>query len=191
MSTVAQEDPRLNERFHIFPKERIEALAGTAGVVGALSGFYDGVQLSSLRYLVENGHRLPKTVGAWYFYHKKKNYVMMIGGVRAAVIQGVKYSSAVGSVFALEAMIDHYVRNDAIDFVNTTAASMIVAASYAACNRMTYPLTKRLVLRGMGFGLSLGITQDLLIFARGGHVWYLNKIGIKNPVSAKEVTPLE
>lgn len=168
-----------NQRFHMYPRKRIEALASTAGTVGMLAGFYDGTKESSLRYLVENGHRLPRTVGQWYFYHKRKNYVMVLDGTRSAFRQGLKYSAAVGSVFALEALIDTHVRNGTVDFGSTTVAAATVPGIYGIMLGFTRIQTMNLVRRGAAFGLSLGIAQDLLIFARGGRVWYLDALGIK------------
>lgn len=65
-------DVRRNERFHLVPRKRLEALVTTSGLIGAMIGFYDGVKISSLRYLTENAHRMPKTVGGWYFIIKEE-----------------------------------------------------------------------------------------------------------------------
>lgn len=64
-----------------------------------MSGFYDGVQKAAARYLLENGHRLPKTKGGWYFYHKRKNYEIIVGGTSTGIKRGLKYGGAVGSLF--------------------------------------------------------------------------------------------
>lgn len=174
-------DLKKNERFHLFPRERLEAFAYTAGIVGAFSGFYEGVKTSSLRYLTENGHRLPKTVGGWYFYHKKKNYVMIINGTKLAVKQGLKYSVTVGGYFGLEYLIDEYVRQGTIDFFNTTAATIIYSGLYGFYNDLSRVQIRNYMKKGAAFGLSLGITQDLLRYSRGADVWYLSKLGIKTP----------
>lgn len=165
-------------------------MALLAGLVGGASGFYEGTKLSSLRYLTENGHRLPTTVGGWYFYHKKKNYVMLLSGIKTGVKHSLRYSLAVSSFFGLEWAIDTYVRNT-IDMANTTAAALISAYGYAKVNRLSSIQTRKYMARGFLLGLSLGFTQDMLIFARGGHVWYLDKLGIKNPqASAASATLL-
>lgn len=172
-------DPKANERFHLLPAERLEALSLTSGLVGALSGFYEGVKSSSLRYLTENGHRLPRTVGGWYFYHKKKNYVMIISGGQTAVRQGLKYSLAIGGFFGLEWAID--TARGTIDLFNTTAASTIFATAYGMYHRLSRVQTQNYIKKGFALGISLGLTQDLLRFSRGGNVWYIDKLGIKNP----------
>lgn len=172
-------DPYINERFHLAPYQRLGAVASVGGIIGAFSGFYEGIKLGSLRYLTENGHRLPRTVGGWYFYHKKKNYVMIVGGCKAAVIQSIKFSGAVTGLFAIEAAID-YVRNQ-IDFANTTVAAAITAGTYAWYNKLTRVQSANYIKKGGLLGLSLGVTQDLIIWRRGGHIWYMDKLGIVNP----------
>lgn len=99
LQTEQEYDPRQNERFHLYPRDRIEALATTSGLIGLMSGFYDGVQKAAARYLLENGHRLPKTKGGWYFYHKRKNYEIIVGGTSTGIKRGLKYGGAVGSLF--------------------------------------------------------------------------------------------
>lgn len=178
---IGEVDFRINERFHLYPFERLQALSITSGVIGGFSGVYDGIKSSSLKYLTENGHRLPKTVGGWYFYHKKKNYVMILAGARNGVRQGLKYSVAVGGFFGLEWLIDTYVRGNTIDFLNTTAAATLFSGFYSAYNRLSRVQSIGYIKKGGALGLSLGITQDLLIFSRGGNVWYLEKLGIRIP----------
>ena len=90
--SIETQDLRRNERFHMYPSERLEAFTLTAGIIGGFAGFFDGVKRASLRYLTENSHRMPKTVGGWYFYHKKKNYVMIIDGCATGFKQGCKLS---------------------------------------------------------------------------------------------------
>lgn len=163
------------------PSQRIKTFTLTAGTMGLVSGFYDGIKISSLRFLVENSHRLPRTVGAWYLYHKKKNYVMVLGGSRAACILALKFLGMVGTFFTLECIIDRYVRKNTIDFANTTAAAGIISATYAAYTHASRAAIFQTIKRGSLFGLSLGFTQDMLILARGGNVWYLNMLGIRIP----------
>lgn len=184
MTTV--EDPRANERFHMYPMQRIKAVSLAGGVLGACSGFYDGVRLSSLRYLTENSHRLPKTVGGWYFYHKKKNYIMIINGSKEAAKQALKFSSIITVFFGLEAIIDKYIRYDTIDFLNTTIASALTFGTYGIYNNLSTRQTINYMKRGSLLGLSMGVSEDLLIWSRGGKIWYMDKIGIMSPHRNKD-----
>ena len=166
-------DPRLSERFHLYPRDRIEALATTSGLIGLMSGFYDGVQKSAARYLLENGHRLPKTKGGWYFYHKRKNYEIIVGGTSEGIKRGLKYGGAVGSLFLLEYGLD-YGRGQ-IDFLNTTLAALIGTTVYTRFQHLSRLQTRKMIMRGTTAGLLLGIIQDSLIYARLGHLWYVDE----------------
>ena len=179
VTEVPTHDVHASDRFHLGPRTRLEAFAATAGVIGAGAGFYERVKMLSLRYLTENAHRLPTTVGGWYFYHKKKNYVMITLGVKQACRTGIKYGAGVGGFFGLEAAID-YARGS-IDFLNTAAAATIYLGLYGAYHRLSRVQIRNYVVRGGVLGLSLGLAQDMLIYARGGDVWYMQKLGIKRP----------
>lgn len=168
----SQIDEYKDERFHLPTKERLTAVAAASGIVGAGAGFYEGIKLSSLRFLTENGHRLPRTVGGWYFYHKKKNYVMIIGGTKQALKTGIKYSAGVSSFFSLEAALDYC--KGTRDFLSSTAAALAVSWTYGAYKQMTPVQRMKYVKRGGLMGLGIGIIQDAMIQSRGGHVWYLH-----------------
>ncbi|CUM65470.1 uncharacterized protein PRCAT00003112001 [Priceomyces carsonii] len=170
-----------NDRFHLRPAERMKAVASVSALIGGMTGLYEGIKTSSLRYLAENGHRLPRNVGGWYFYHKRKNYVMIINGCKEGVKLGLKFSTAVTGFFGLEWFIDSYVRNGTIDFLNTTIAATISSSVYALYRGLSGTQMRSYMKKGCALGLSFGISQDLLIFVRGGHIWYLDGLGIKNP----------
>lgn len=178
-------DLRRNERFHLLPAERLEFVATLGGIVGAVTGFYDGIKTSSLRYLTENGHRLPRTVGGWYFYHKKKNYIMIIHGFRRGLVHGIKYSLGVTTFFGIELLLDEAKTH--IDFTNTGAAGLLLGGLYGGWNRLSRVQTIGYMRRGAVMGLCVGIAQDIMINARGGRIWYVdwwrNYQGVPRPQS--------
>lgn len=106
---------------------------------------------------------------------------MLVEGIKNSLVQSTKVSLAVTGFFGLEYLIDKYVRNDQIDFLNTTAAAMILGGVYGAYKKLGKVQIWKYVKRGGSLGVSLGITQDLLIWTRGGSIWYIDKLGIKNP----------
>ncbi|KAF7301471.1 Non-specific serine/threonine protein kinase [Mycena indigotica] len=55
-----------------------------AVAVGAIIGLNRGAKLASLRFLAENAHRTPTTQKGWYYYHKTKNYRVILGALRGA-----------------------------------------------------------------------------------------------------------
>ncbi|KAL7666627.1 Uncharacterized protein ABC855_g285 [[Candida] zeylanoides] len=168
-----------DQRFHLFPRDRLKVVATLGAAVGGFQGFYEGTRLAALRYLTENSHRLPTRVGGWYFYHKKKNYVMIISGLRQSVLQACRTSAAVAAFFGAEMAVDRV--RGTVDFANTTAAAVASGAVLAAYNGLGRVQVLKYMQRGGALGLSLGITQDLLIWTRGGRVWYLDQLGVKNP----------
>ncbi|KAJ6599301.1 hypothetical protein DFH09DRAFT_902159 [Mycena vulgaris] len=50
-----------------------------AVLLGAMIGVNRGARLASLRFLAENAHRTPTTQKGWYYYHKTKNYRVILG----------------------------------------------------------------------------------------------------------------
>lgn len=172
MSAEPPLDPLRNERFHLRPYDRIMMASSIGLLLGAGLGFYEGIKLSSLRYMTENAHRLPTTVGGWYFYHKKKNYVMILNGCKDAARLGLKYSLGVSGFFALEAGID-YVRNTR-DFVNTMVTGAVTAYTHGTIRHMSRVQKLSHVKKGAFLGLMLGLGQDAMILSRGGTVWYTN-----------------
>lgn len=159
-----------SERLHLPPKDRLYVVATVGGTIGAAQGLYEGIKTSSLRYLAENAHRLPKTVGGWYFYHKKKNYVMIFRGCREAMLTGVKYSAIVTSFFGLEAALD-YVRGTN-DFINTTVSGTALTYAYGSYKQMSTILKLKLLKTGTALSLGLGLIEDYLMYRRGGQKWY-------------------
>ncbi|EGV61596.1 hypothetical protein PSN45_000275 [Yamadazyma tenuis] len=177
VNTIDAVDIRRNERFHMFPEERVKSIAGITGVIGFFSGFYDGIKSSSVRYLTENSHRLPRNVGGWYFYHKKKNYIMLTSGFRTGVRHGLKYSLLVSSFFSAEALVDQ--ARGVQDFLNTTVTSSVFFTTFAYYKRLSRVQTLSYGKRGFLFGLCIGVCQDLMIWNRGGKVWYLEEWVVK------------
>ncbi|KAM9909218.1 hypothetical protein OXX69_005633 [Metschnikowia pulcherrima] len=159
-----------NQRLHLYPRERLQTVAVVASMVGGAQGFFSGVKMSSLRYLTENAHRLPRTVGGWYFYHKKKNYIMLLSGFKNAATLAVKYSLGVSAFLGLEAGLD-YARNST-DFFNTTVVGAVFSYAYGSSKHMTRVQKCNYVKKGSLLALCYGLAQDAMIYSRGGHVWY-------------------
>lgn len=113
------------------PRVALTVLAG--GTYGLMSGFYGGFKRGSLEFLALNAHRLPRTKGAWYFYHKRKNYVVLKNGFVAGFKGALKYGTATGAYFGMEAWLDSV--RGTIDFLSTTTAATVVGAGYALSSK--------------------------------------------------------
>ncbi|KAL6454455.1 hypothetical protein SBY92_003920 [Candida maltosa Xu316] len=179
-------DKDRNERLHLQPIDRLKVSFTVGAVIGSMMGAYDGIKTSSLRYLTENAHRLPKTVGGWYFYHKKKNYMMITGGAKQALKRGLKYGGAIGIFCGLEQLLDT-ARGNTIDFINTTTAAFLLSSVYATFNKLSYMQTKKMIFKGTMLGLAFGLAQDFLIYRRDGRVWYIEKY-IKDEKNSLEIS---
>jgi hypothetical protein len=105
--------------------------------IGSFWGFSMGAFLggrqSGLQYLAENAHKLPTTVQGWYFYHKTKNYRMMLGGVK----RGIRFAGKTGGLCllygALEAALDD-VRGEA-DVINSVTAGVATGTIFSALSK--------------------------------------------------------
>ncbi|KAJ7507526.1 hypothetical protein B0H11DRAFT_1684880, partial [Mycena galericulata] len=60
-----------------------------AVLLGAAIGVKRGARLAGLRFLAENAHRAPTTQKGWYYYHKTKNYRVVLGALRGAGRDGL------------------------------------------------------------------------------------------------------
>jgi len=79
-------------RLHI-PRD-VYLIPLTTTCTGAALGFLRGSRQASLQFLVENAHRAPTTVEEWYFYHKTKNYHVILGGLKQSGRDALKLGSA-------------------------------------------------------------------------------------------------
>ena len=162
----------VQDRLSLPPGDRLILLTTSCSFVTFFLGALNGGKKTSYQFLAENAHRLPRTHQGWYFYHKTKNYRVMQGGIQA----GFKYAGKTllwTTLFAgTEAVLDG-VRGQ-VDFLNTTVSACATALGFSRYNSFSKQLTRRTVRMAGVTGLSLGLLQDALIYAKGGSVWYYN-----------------
>lgn len=120
---------RQNSRFSLPYAERLIAATTLSFLTGIALGVSHGSQTAGLRFRAENAHRLPSTPTGWYLYHKSKNYVMALGGVKEGLRMGAKVSFWTAGFFSIEEMFDRY--RGTKDFVNTVIASLSVAGGFS------------------------------------------------------------
>lgn len=163
------------QRLGMPPVPRIALTVLAGGTYGAMSGFYGGFKRGSLEFLALNAHRLPRTKGGWYFYHKRKNYVMLKSGLASGIKGALKYGGVTGTYFAVEAAVDWLRGDGGMDFGSTTLAATTVGTLYALWNRLSRVQTRTAMKNAFVFGLVMGVVQDGLRYARGNDIWYLPK----------------
>ncbi|KAI8376561.1 uncharacterized protein BYT42DRAFT_575054 [Radiomyces spectabilis] len=158
------EDDRLT-RAGLAPKPRVILLTAVGSFWGFGIGSFLGGRQAGLQYLAENAHRLPTTVQGWYFYHKAKNYRMMLGGVK----RGIRFAGKTGGLCllygALEASLDD-LRGEA-DVVNSVTAGVSAGALFSALTKLTRGSFRYSILFGATFGLAAGGLSDIHRYVSG------------------------
>lgn len=160
-----------NHRFHLEPVPRIAITMGMASIFGFIQGAHTAYAETASRYLVENGHRLPKTKGGWYWYHKRKNWVCLKSAVDTGASRAGKFGFTAGVFFGMEAAIDKL--RGKTDALSTVITTVTCGWLYAKWSTLPALQTRRLVKNGLVFGMLFGVFQDCMIALRGGTVWYL------------------
>lgn len=173
-----------HDRLSTPPVARLFLYTLSSSLLTFFLGAISGGKKTSYQFLAENAHRLPTTHQGWYFYHKTKNYRVMFGGIKS----GFRYASRT-MIWTLlytgtETVLDR--ARGTIDCLNSTTAALSTAAIFSWKNGFSRQLTARTIKMSALVGLSLGIMQDGLIWARGGRVWYLEKILNQRPTSVNE-----
>ncbi|CEP11820.1 hypothetical protein [Parasitella parasitica] len=155
-------------------KPRLVLMTSIGSIWGFSIGAFLGGKQSGLQYLAENAHKLPTTVQGWYFYHKTKNYRMMLGGVK----RGVRFAGKTGGLCllygSLEAALDD-MRGEA-DVMNSVAAGVTTGTVFSALTRLTRGSFRYSVVFGAIFGLAAGGLSDLHRFASGNPPSYISKL---------------
>ncbi|CZR55526.1 uncharacterized protein PAC_05414 [Phialocephala subalpina] len=165
---------KLNSRFSLPYPMRLTAATSLSFITGLALGIPHGSQTSGMRFRAENAHRLPTTPTGWYLYHKSKNYVMALGGVKEGLKMGAKVSFWTAGFFSIEEMFDRY--RGTKDFVNTVIASLSIAGGFSLWNRFPITTAARTAKSGLAIGLAYGLAQDAIAAAKGRRLGYVDFI---------------
>ena len=170
---------------------RLPSLIAVGATSGGLLGLIHGANETGLRFRAENAHRLPTTQTGWYLYHKSKNYVAMLGGIKEGVRMAGKQAVWVGVFVASEEGVDRArgavsriwsglredvngeVEGASKDFVSTVFAGLGTAGVFSAWNRFPLPTAARVAKMGAKAGLVFGVLQDAVSMMRGRRLGYV------------------
>lgn len=171
---VSLQDQSRHDRLSMPPAARLFLFTVSSSLLTFLLGAISGGRRTSYQFLAENAHRLPRTHQGWYFYHKTKNYRVMFGGIKS----GFRYASRT-MVWTLlytgtEAALDK--TRGTVDFINSTTAAITTAGIFSWRNAFSKQLTRRTMRMSVLVGLSVGIMQDGMLWAKGERVWYLERL---------------
>ncbi|KAG9284693.1 hypothetical protein G9A89_002924 [Geosiphon pyriformis] len=179
--------PDLLDRYGLSPKDRISATTIVGLFYGFLYGSYEGGKRTGFQYLAENAHKLPTTRSGWYFYHKRKNHKVILGGMK----HGVRYSVKTGSLCFLFVGIEagwDSVRGEA-DFANTLISGLSTALIFSSIYRLPMQSIKYACMFGGGFGLFSGVAQDAYRYYKGERIWYFDRFLSSNKATVKISEP--
>ncbi|KAJ3089803.1 hypothetical protein HK102_005469 [Quaeritorhiza haematococci] len=134
-------------------------------LAGAISGFVSGAYIGGsrrgLQFLAENAHRLPRTVGGWYQYHRHKQHEM----IHAAMMSGFKYGARFGVISATFCTVEQVAEwgRGGIEkegYPNTALAGFATAALFSMTAGLSFQYAKYALLFGGASGLGIGLLQD-------------------------------
>ena len=109
-------------------------LGGSAGLVtGFCMGASRGGNMAGLRFRAEHAHILPTNKQGWYFYHKSKNYHVMLHAIKQGFRMGSRLCFWGTTFLVVEEGTDH-LRGTA-DFMSTGWAGLTIAGAFSALSR--------------------------------------------------------
>lgn len=177
MSSGFSEPAFINDRLSLPTIPRLTLITLSSSVVTFFIGSIAGGKKTAYQFLAENAHRMPRTHQGWYFYHKTKNYRVMFGGIKAGFSYARRTMLWTALYTGMEASLDG--SRDTVDAGNSVVAAILTASLFSWRNGFSRQLTKRTVRMSGLVGLGLGILQDGLIYAKGGRIWYLERLQSK------------
>lgn len=98
--------------------------------VGMILGYIHGSKKAGLQFRAENAHRFPTTSTGWWQYHKTKNYISIVGGVKDGVKMGARLGAGSLLFCLFEETVD-YARHEKRDFLSTVTAGLSLSGVYS------------------------------------------------------------
>ncbi|KAJ6629222.1 hypothetical protein B0H10DRAFT_1776877 [Mycena sp. CBHHK59/15] len=126
-----------------------------AALLGGVIGVNRGARLASLRFLAENAHRPPTTQRGWYYYHKTKNYRVILGGLRGAARDG----AFLGGVTLGWVTLEEGLRWAGWGPVAMGGAGVGTAGLFCVLYRLSWKASRQTVLLGLVGGGSMDVVR--------------------------------
>ncbi|KAJ7774309.1 hypothetical protein DFH07DRAFT_800963 [Mycena maculata] len=133
-----------------------------AVLLGAVIGVNRGARLASLRFLAENAHRTPTTQKGWYYYHKTKNYRVILGALRGAGRDGLY----LGTVTLGWVLLEEGLKRVGWGPVAMSGAGVGTAGIFCGLYRLSWIRAGQTVLLGLVGGGSMDVVRWSVIRAR-------------------------
>ncbi|EAL87413.1 hypothetical protein KXW98_005494 [Aspergillus fumigatus] len=164
--------------------KRLPFTALSAFSVGMAIGSSHGSKKAAYRFRAENAHRFPTTSTGWFQYHKTKNYIAIVGGVKEGMKMGFKLSAGALAFCIFEETVD-YARHDRRDFLSTVTAGLSFSGIYSLLARHDVYTAARTTKLGLKLSMAYGLMQDALETLKGNRPAYVDFI-LGNRVSKSE-----
>ncbi|KAJ1981017.1 hypothetical protein H4R34_002232 [Dimargaris verticillata] len=120
-------------RAGLLPSDRMATIAWITSLWGFGIGAYMGGRKAGLQYFAEHMHKLPKTHQGWYFYHKHKNYRVMLEGIKRGLTYAARFTAVSGAFTVTETALDLW-KGDT-DFTSTLFAAFTTAYGFATLSK--------------------------------------------------------
>ncbi|KAI3139055.1 uncharacterized protein N7518_006753 [Penicillium psychrosexuale] len=160
--------PRLGIEFG----KRLPYATLSAFSTGLALGYYHGSKRAGLVFRAENAHRFPTTSTGWFQYHKTKNYIGVVGGVKDGMKMGFKLGAGALAFCLFEETVD-YARHDERDFLSTVTAGLSFSGIYSLLARHDVYTAARTAKLGLKLSLTYGLLQDALGTLKGNRPAYV------------------
>ncbi|KAJ6138081.1 hypothetical protein N7471_004567 [Penicillium samsonianum] len=161
--------PRLGIEFG----KRLPYATMSALSTGMALGYYHGSKKAGLVFRAENAHRFPTTSTGWFQYHKTKNYIGVVGGVKDGMKMGFKLGAGALAFCLFEETVD-YARHDERDFLSTVTAGLSFSGIYSLLARHDVYTAARTAKLGLKLSLTYGLLQDALETLKGNRPAYVD-----------------
>ncbi|KAJ5523280.1 hypothetical protein N7513_012824 [Penicillium frequentans] len=160
-------------RLGIDVEKRIPYATMCAFIPGLALGYVHGSKKAGLLFRAENAHRFPTTSTGWFQYHKTKNYISIVGGVKDGLKMGAKLGVGALAFSLFEETVD-YARHEERDFLSTVTAGLSFSGIYSLLARHDVYTAARTAKFGLKLSLTYGLLQDVLETAKGNRPKYLD-----------------
>ncbi|KAL3436429.1 hypothetical protein BDV09DRAFT_45675 [Aspergillus tetrazonus] len=155
--------------------QRLPLTALSAFSAGLAIGATHGSKKAAYRFRAENAHRFPTTPTGWFQYHKTKNYISIVGGVKEGMKMGFKLGAGALAFCLFEETVD-YARHDQRDFISTVTAGLSFSGIYSLLARHDVYTAARTTKLGLKLSLMYGLMQDALESLKGNRPAYIDFI---------------
>ncbi|KAL5050438.1 hypothetical protein BDW71DRAFT_125665 [Aspergillus fruticulosus] len=155
--------------------QRLPLTALSAFSAGLAIGATHGSKKAAYRFRAENAHRFPTTPTGWFQYHKTKNYISIVGGVKEGMKMGFKLGAGALAFCLFEETVD-YARHDQRDFISTVTAGLSFSGIYSLLARHDIYTAARTTKLGLKLSLVYGLMQDGLETLKGNRPAYVDFI---------------